>query len=198
MRKWILCIHFPGVNLKRRNEPLVMWNSHEYPAEWTDKIFWLICFVTFSFCPKNSTNSLCCLSWHICKMNFFLTVICVFRSFYLFVSLFFFLTCVLMSRTSNIKDWVSPPLKPSKHRMPNDVIEMFVIVQLWTWYKYIIYNTFDENFTTLQIQLFGCRGMTYFITWSGRPLSKMKLRQLGKQIISNNNENIIWFNFHSI
>lgn len=45
----------------------------------------------------------------------------------------FYITCVLISRTSSINDWVRPPLKPSKHRIPSDVIEIFVIVQLCTW-----------------------------------------------------------------
>lgn len=47
-----------------------------------------------------------------------------------------------MSRTSSINDWVSPPLKPSKHRMPNDVIEMFVIVQLCTYVEFFEKNVY--------------------------------------------------------
>lgn len=43
------------------------------------------------------------------------------------------ITCVLMSRTSSIKDCCKPPLNPSKQRIPSDVIEIFVIVQLCTW-----------------------------------------------------------------
>lgn len=42
-------------------------------------------------------------------------------------------TCVFMSRTSSMNDCCSPPLNPSMHRMPSEVIEMFVIVQLCTW-----------------------------------------------------------------
>lgn len=42
-------------------------------------------------------------------------------------------TRVFISRTSSIKDCSNPPLKPSAHLTPSDVIDIFVIVQFCTW-----------------------------------------------------------------
>lgn len=42
-------------------------------------------------------------------------------------------TWVLMSRTSNMNDWVKPPWKPSVQLMLSDVIETFVMEQFCTW-----------------------------------------------------------------
>lgn len=43
------------------------------------------------------------------------------------------LTCVLRSLTSSINDWNNPPLNPSEHFTPSEVIEILVIVQFCTW-----------------------------------------------------------------
>lgn len=72
----------------------------------------------------------------ISSLRFFCAILVSAHHNHLFIthcSCVMIITCVFMSRASIMNDCVRPPLNPSEHRIPSDVIEIFVIVQLCTW-----------------------------------------------------------------
>lgn len=104
--KLMQCISCQDVDSRQRTVPTVMWNSLVFPI-WAEKNEWIgKIYVARKY--RINGNSLQ-------------------------LKTFGKLTCVPMSRTSNMNDCANPPLKPSIHRIPSDVIEIFVMVQLCTW-----------------------------------------------------------------
>lgn len=101
--KLMQCINCQDVDWRQRNVPRAMWN-------------WLL----FPIWMKN---------WNSDGKNKSYEILVLVESSQLFQTL----TCVLVSRTSSMNDCARPPLKPSIHRIPSDVIDIFVMVQLCTW-----------------------------------------------------------------
>ena len=113
------CINYLDANLIPQIWLKVMWNLLEFPAKWENHIWEMD--VSRMFRNQGMARRLASMLWN-----------CRFRLSWTCVSIVMH-TCVLISRTSSINDCANPPLNPSIHRMPNDVIEIFVIVQLCTW-----------------------------------------------------------------
>lgn len=96
------------------------------------------------------------------------------------------LTCVLISRTSSMNDWVRPPWKPSVQLMLNDVIDTFVMEQFCTWSgRPVTQNTYSIILLLFFFVFFICFRFAYSQTkYMWRKLSKTGVQVCSQQFLA--------------